>query len=35
MFLLVVNIEGATDPGCCAELVGMAREDVLLQTAED
>ena len=31
--VLVVNTEGATDPGRYAELVGMAPEDVLLQTA--
>ncbi len=31
--MLVVNTEGATDPGRYAELVGMAPEDVLLQTA--
>ncbi|MFK0692555.1 diaminopropionate ammonia-lyase [Mesorhizobium sp. IMUNJ 23033] len=31
--VLVINTEGATDPGRYAELVGMAPEDVLLQTA--
>jgi diaminopropionate ammonia-lyase len=32
--ILVVNTEGATDPGRYAELVGMAPDEVLLQTAE-
>ena len=31
--VLVINTEGATDPGRYAELVGMAPADVLLQTA--
>ncbi|MBN9547781.1 MAG: diaminopropionate ammonia-lyase [Alphaproteobacteria bacterium] len=31
--VLIVNSEGATDPGRYAELVGMAPGDVLLQTA--
>lgn len=33
--VLVINTEGATDPGRYAELVGMAPGDVLPQTAED
>ncbi|MEP6565159.1 MAG: diaminopropionate ammonia-lyase [Mesorhizobium sp.] len=33
--VLVVNTEGATDPGRYGELVGMAPEDVLLQTAQN
>jgi diaminopropionate ammonia-lyase len=31
--VLIINTEGATDPGRYAELVGMAPGDVLLQTA--
>ncbi|RJT36362.1 diaminopropionate ammonia-lyase [Mesorhizobium waimense] len=32
--VLIINTEGATDPGRYAELVGMVPDDVLLQTAE-